>query len=95
MSNTKIERVKTEIEKTKDKITELQAKLRDLEREKKRLEDMEIVALVRSEKISDAELERLMQSLRRADAPQTGKTAVLADEKTRQEETRDADTDEN
>jgi len=95
MSNPKIEKVKTEIEKTKTKISEFQVKLRDLEREKKRLEDIEIVALVRSEKISDAELTRLMQSLRGEDSPRPGKTTVLAEEKPRQEETHDADTDEN
>ena len=60
MSNPKIEKVKTEIEKTKTKISEFQVKLRDLEREKKRLEDMEIVALVRSEKICDAELTKMI-----------------------------------
>jgi hypothetical protein len=65
MTNPKIEKVKTEMEKTKAKIAELQAKYRDLEREKIRLENEDIVALVRSERISDAELSALMRSLRK------------------------------
>jgi len=64
MINPKIERVKTEIEKAKAKISGWQGKLRDLEREKIRLENERIVALVRSEKISDTELDALMKSLR-------------------------------
>jgi hypothetical protein len=95
MSNPKIEKVKMEIERTKEKISEFQAKQRDLEREKKRLEDMEIVALVRSKKISDAQLTNIMQSLRGADAAEPAKTSVLAAEKPRQEERHNADTDEN
>lgn len=65
MTNPKLEKVKAGIEKMKAKINEYQGKLRDLEREKIRLENEEIVALVRGEKISDAELNALMQSLRR------------------------------
>lgn len=65
MTNPKIEKVKSEMEKTKNKIAEYQAKYRDLEREKTRLENDDIVALVRSEKISDAELTALMRSLRK------------------------------
>ena len=65
MTNPKIEKVKSDIAKTKAKISEYQAKLRELEREKVRLEDLEIVALVRGERISDAELDTLMRSLRK------------------------------
>ena len=63
MTNPKIEKVKTEIEKTKAKIAEYQSKLRGLERQKTEFENEQIVALVRSEKISDAELRhRVSQS---------------------------------
>jgi septal ring factor EnvC (AmiA/AmiB activator) len=95
MTNPKIEKVKTDMEKIKAKISEHQAKLRDLEREKTRLEDMEIVALVRGERISDAELATLMQSLRRTDSTEPVKTTALVEGKLRQEELRDANTDEN
>jgi hypothetical protein len=68
MINPRIEKVKAEIEKMKARITELTAKLRELEREKIRLENERIVALVRSEKISDAELSALMRARRRPEA---------------------------
>jgi len=64
MNNPKIDKVNLEIEKTKAKISEFQTKLRGLERQKTDLEDAQIVALVRSERISDAELTALMASLR-------------------------------
>ena len=106
MINPKIEKVKTEIKKTKTKISELQIKLRELEREKVRLEDEQIVALIRSERISDSELSALMESFRK---PGTAKkealqnegdetnvvlTDVTALEKTRLEESLNANFDE-
>ena len=91
MTNPRIEKVKTEIEKTKAKISEFQAKLRELEREKTRLENEQIVALVRSEKISDAELTALMKSLRRDEPAEV----AVSDKSTRLEETRNANFDEN
>jgi hypothetical protein len=79
MKDSKIGKVKAEIEKTKAKVAEYQAKLRDLEREKIKLENEDIVALVRSEKISDAELTALMRSLRKeasaAEAATSGRKA--------------------
>jgi hypothetical protein len=91
MTNPRIEKVKTEIEKTKARIAELTAKLREQEREKVRLENEQIVALVRSERISDAELSALMNSLRREEpaAPANVKTETI------KEETRNAYQDEN
>jgi hypothetical protein len=62
MTNPKIEKVKAEIEKAKAKISEYTAKLRSLERQKINLENEQIVALIRSERISDAEFAALMKS---------------------------------
>jgi len=91
MGNPKIERVANDIEKAKAKISELQAKLRELEQTKTKLENEHIVALVRSEKISDAELAALMKSFRKEGPAE----AAVADKLTRLEETRNADFDEN
>ena len=65
MTYPKIEKVKTEISKTKARIADYQVKLRALERQKTDLENEQIVALVRSEKISDGDLSALMQSFRK------------------------------
>ena len=92
MTDPKLEKVNGAIEKTKTIIADYQRKLRDLEREKTRLENERIVALVRSEKISDAELTALMQSLRKEE-PKPTEAAASAHNKTRQEETRDANTE--
>ena len=56
ITNPKIERQKGEIEKTKGKIAELQAKQREQEKHLRTLEDLEIVARFRSERVSDAHL---------------------------------------
>jgi flagellar biosynthesis chaperone FliJ len=90
MANQKIEKAKTEIDKAKAKISDWQAKLRELEREKTRLENEQIVALVRSEKISDAELGALMKSFRK-EGPAKAK---VSERITRQEEPRNANFDE-
>ena len=88
MTNPKIEKVKSDIEKTKSKISAHQAKLRDLEREKTRLENAQIVALVRSEKISDAQLSTLMDSIRKEDTTAaTAEPTVTGAWTTQQEET--------
>jgi septal ring factor EnvC (AmiA/AmiB activator) len=91
MDNPKIEKVKAEIEKTKAKISEFQAKLRVLERQKTDLENERIVALVRGERISDAELSALMKSLRREEPAE----AAASEKPIRLEETRNANFDEN
>ena len=93
MTNPRLEKVKTEIEKTKVKISEFQAKLREQEREKVRLENDQIVAIVQGERISDTELTALMRSLRSyepADEPTISEPIT-----TRQEEPRNANIDEN
>lgn len=91
MSNPKIEKVKADIEKTKSKIAALQSKLREQEREKIRLENEDIIALVRSERLSDAELNALMLSFRKEEP--AGKE--LSAQKIFKEEADSADLDEN
>ena len=104
MTNPKIEKIKAEIERTKAAITDYQKKLREQEREKTRLENDQIVAFVRGERISDAELATLMQSFRnpatpRNEALQGGAgeptDANVSDKSTRLEETPNANLDEN
>ena len=107
MANPKIGKLNTDIAKAKAKIAGLQARLRELEREKVRLEDLDIVALVRSERISDAELNTLMASLRRdnpepagtpasaMEAPEPAGASVQASGTSRQEDTRNANRNEN
>ena len=90
MDNPKLEKIKSEIEKTKAKISEYQSKLRDQEREKVRLENERIVALVRGEKISDAELSAFMSSFRKNEPAEAAASAKT----TRQEETLYANHDE-
>ncbi|MCL2222579.1 MAG: DUF4315 family protein [Oscillospiraceae bacterium] len=68
MENQKTQKLVAEIEKTKAKISELQTKLRNMERQKTVLENEQIIALVRSERISDSELAKLMHSLRKPNA---------------------------
>ena len=65
MTNPKIGKINSDIAKVKAKISDYQAKLRALEKQKVDCENERIIALVRSEKISDAELTALMQSLRK------------------------------
>jgi len=65
MDNTKIAKLKMEISNTKTKIAELHVKLRDMEHKMTILENEEIVAAVRSKKISDAELSELMDAIRK------------------------------
>jgi len=62
--NPKIERVIKEIDKTKDKIATQQVRLRDLERQKINLENEEIVALFRREKLSEDEFAALLRGQR-------------------------------
>lgn len=76
MENSKLEKVKADIEKVKVRISDYQGKLRDLERKKTDLENEDIIALVRREKITDAELNALLRTIRKDDA------AMLAEVKT-------------
>ena len=56
MAMNKIERIDREIAKTREKITEYQNKLRGLEAQKTEAENLQIVQLVRSMRLSPHEL---------------------------------------
>ena len=55
MAANKIDRINREIEKTREKITEYQNKLKGLEAQKTEAENLQIVQLVRSMRLSPAE----------------------------------------
>ena len=56
MAMSKIERIDKEIQKTREKITEYQNKLRGLEAQKTEAENLQIVQLVRSMRLTPQEL---------------------------------------
>ena len=56
MAMCKIERIEKEIQKTREKITEYQNKLRGLEAQKTEAENLQIVQLVRSMRLTPQEL---------------------------------------
>ena len=56
MAMSKIERIDREIQKTREKITDYQNKLKGLEAQKTEAENLEIVQLVRSMRLTPAEL---------------------------------------
>ena len=60
MAMSKIERIEKEIQKTREKITEYQNKLRGLEAQKTELENLQIVQLVRSMRLTPAALTDLL-----------------------------------
>lgn len=60
MANNKIDRIDREIEKTREKITEYQNKLKGLEAQKTEAENLQIVQLVRSMRITPQELNELL-----------------------------------
>ena len=64
--NAKIEKTIAEINKTKDKIAEYQAKLRTLEQQKITLENEEIVALYRKEKLTEDDFIAYIKARREA-----------------------------
>jgi len=62
-----------EIENMKAKIAESQARLRELERQKTELENAEIVAIFRKEKMTEDEFARFVSTLSaKATAPASG-----------------------
>ena len=63
--NTKIIKVTCAIDKVKEQISELQVKLKDLEKQKTQLENDEIVAMFRREKLNEDEFAALLQSGRK------------------------------
>ena len=60
MAMSKIERIDKEIQKTREKITEYQNKLRGLEAQKTEAENLQIISLVRSMRLTPAELTALL-----------------------------------
>ena len=62
MAVNKIDRINREIEKTREKITEYQNKLKGLEAQKTEAENLQIVQLVRSMRLSPQELTAMLQN---------------------------------
>ena len=60
MAMSKIERIDKEIQKTREKITEYQNKLRGLEAQKTEAENLQIVQLVRSMRLTPQELTAML-----------------------------------
>lgn len=60
--NPKLLKVMEEITKTKDKIADFQTKLRELERQKTELENAEIVAIFRKEKMTEDEFAQFIRT---------------------------------
>lgn len=60
MAMNKIERLDREIQKTREKITELQNKLKELNAQKTEAENLEIVQLVRSMRMTPQELNAML-----------------------------------
>lgn len=60
MAVNKIERIDREIEKTREKITEYQNRLKGLEAQKTEAENLQIVQLVRSMRLSPHELSAML-----------------------------------
>ena len=60
MTNKKIDSIDREIEKTREKITEYQNKLKGLEAQKTEAENLQIVQLVRSMRLTPQELNELL-----------------------------------
>ena len=61
MAMNKIERIDREIQKTREKITEYQNKLKGLEAQKTEAENLQIVQLVRSMKLTPQELDAMLK----------------------------------
>ena len=61
MAMSKIERIDKEIQKTREKITEYQNKLRGLEAQKTETENLQIVQLVRSMRLTPQELNTMLK----------------------------------
>lgn len=60
MANNKIDRIDREIQKTREKITEYQNKLKGLEAQKIEAENLQIVQLVRSMRLTPTELTAML-----------------------------------
>ena len=60
MANSRIERIEKEMQKTREKITEYQNRLKGLEAQKTEAENLQIVQLVRSMRLSPQELTAML-----------------------------------
>ena len=60
MAKNKIERIDQEIAKTREKIAEQQEKLKDLEAQKTEAENLEIVQMVRAQRMTPAQLSAML-----------------------------------
>ena len=62
MTNSKINRIDKEMKKTREKITEYQNKLKELQAQKTEAENLQIVQMVRSMRLTPQELSQLLKS---------------------------------
>ncbi|MGI6316433.1 MAG: DUF4315 family protein [Christensenellales bacterium] len=60
MATNKMERIEKEMQKTREKITEYQNRLKELAAQKTEAENLEIISLVRSMRVTPAELAALL-----------------------------------
>ena len=60
MTNNKIDRIEKEMQKTREKITEYQNRLKGLEAQKTEAENLQIVSLVRSMRVTPEELTAML-----------------------------------
>lgn len=60
MTNSKIDRIEKEMQKTREKISEYQNRLKELAAQKTEAENLQIVQLVRSMRITPQELNELL-----------------------------------
>lgn len=60
MTNSKIDRIEKEMQKTREKITEYQNRLKELAMQKTEAENLQIVQLVRSMRLSPHELSAML-----------------------------------
>lgn len=58
----KLEKIEKEMQRTRDKISELQARLKELDGQKTEQENLQIVQLVRSMRLSPDELKAFLQT---------------------------------
>lgn len=61
MTNSKINRIDKEIQKTREKIAEYQNKLKELQAQKTEAENLQIVQMVRSMRLTPQELSQLLK----------------------------------
>ena len=62
MTNSKINRIDKEIQKTREKITEYQNRLKELQVQKTEAENLQIIQMVRSLRLTPQELSQLLKN---------------------------------